>query len=227
MTWKQLFTSSIGKKLIMAFTGLFLISFLIVHVGINACIFANDNGVIYNKAAHFMASTIVIRIMEVGLFAGIFLHIIQGLVLWAGNAKTRQSKYAVPMGNTGSKWYSRSMGLLGTILLIFFILHWYHFWVPARFTEANLDTIDGVEMHNMYALMQFTFEPLWVVIAYVLACISLAYHLLHGFQSAFRTLGLSNNKWLSLVKCVGYGYSILIPLVFALMPIAMHFKWIN
>ncbi len=229
MTWKELFTSSIGKKLIMALTGLFLVTFLIIHVGINACIFANDGGEIFNKAAHFMGSTILIRIMEVGLFAGIFLHIIQGLVLWASNAKTRQSKYAVPMGNNGSKWYSRSMGLLGTILLLFLILHWWHFWVPARFTgHEYLTEIEGTNMHNMYNLMKMTFSgQLWVVIVYVLGCISLAYHLLHGFQSAFRTLGLSNTKWITLVKTVGIGYSIIVPLVFALMPIAIYFKWLN
>src|ERR1700712_4195738 len=99
MTWKQVFTSSIGKKLVMALTGIFLISFLIIHVGINSCIFANDGGVMFNKAAHFMASMVVIRVMEIGLFVGFIIHIIQGLVLFFQNKSKRSIGYAVPMGN--------------------------------------------------------------------------------------------------------------------------------
>ena len=81
-------------------------------------------------------------------------------------------------------------------------------------------------MHNMFNLMKVTFSELWVVIVYVLACISLAYHLLHGFQSAFRTLGVHNNKWMTIVQSIGVGYSILVPLLFALMPIAMYLGWV-
>lgn len=235
MTWKQVFTSSIGKKIVMGLTGIFLILFLIVHVGINACIFAdvfnpNEDGEMFNKAAHFMGSTVLIRILEVGLFAGFFLHIIQGLVLELDNRKKRGQGYAVDLGNKGSKWYSRSMGLLGTILLLFLLIHWWHFWVPARISghdELKDVVYGGVEMHNMFNLMQFTFTQLWVVVLYVIACISLAYHLLHGFQSAFRTMGLGNKKWLSIVQAAGIGYSIIVPLLFALMPIAMYFKWVG
>lgn len=238
MTWKQVFTSSIGKKIVMGLTGIFLIIFLIVHVGINACIFAdlnlpvwpfdpNENGEIFNKAAHFMGSMILIRIVEIGLFLGIFLHIIQGLMLERDNRSKRGGQgYAVELGNKGSKWYSRSMGLLGTILLIFLILHWWHFWIPARITgHENLAEMG--EMHDMFGLMQFTFSQLWVVVFYVLSCISLGYHLLHGFQSAFRTLGLGNKKWLVIVNAVGFWYSIIVPLLFALMPIAMYLGWVG
>ena len=119
MKWSEFFTSSIGKKFIMSLTGIFLISFLVVHVGINACIWANDGGQMFNLASHFMATTIVIRIVEVGLFAGLLLHIVQGLVLEVQNRSRRKTGYAVPMGNKGSKWYSRSMGLLGTLFFFF------------------------------------------------------------------------------------------------------------
>jgi succinate dehydrogenase / fumarate reductase, cytochrome b subunit len=122
------------------------------------------------------------------------------------------------------------MGLLGTILLIFLIIHWWHFWVPARFTgheQLTEEVIGGVEMHDMFNLMQFTFTNVWVVILYVVACISLAYHLLHGFQSAFRTIGLGNKKWLGIVQAIGIAYSIIVPLLFALMPIAMYLGWVG
>ncbi|HEX5652524.1 MAG TPA: succinate dehydrogenase cytochrome b subunit [Chitinophagaceae bacterium] len=227
MKWSEMFTSSVGKKLVMGLTGLFLISFLVVHAGVNACIWANDGGVMFNKAAHYMGSTVVIRVMEVGLFAGIFLHIIQGYVLEFTNRNKRSVAYNIPMGNKGSKWYSRSMGLLGTILLLFFILHWYHFWIPSRFTGVEeIEVEPGKYMHNLYGLMQLTFQEAWVVIVYVLACISLAWHLIHGFQSAFRTVGVSSPKYLSMIHAFGIGYSIIISLVFAMMPISMYLGWV-
>jgi succinate dehydrogenase / fumarate reductase cytochrome b subunit len=182
----------------------------------------------FNKAAHFMASMVLIRILEVGLFVGFFIHIIQGLVLTFQNKAKRSIGYAVPLGNKGSKWYSRSMGLLGTIILIFLIIHWSDFWAQARFTD-NLTpvTINGVEMHDMYGKMKEVFSSTWRVVLYVIACISLAYHLLHGFLSAFRTLGLQNKKYIILVRSIGVGYSIIVPLAFAAMPIVMYFGWLN
>ena len=226
MKWSEFFTSSVGKKFVMGLTGLFLISFLVVHVGINACIWAMDGGEMFNKAAHFMGSTVVIRIMEVGLFAGIFLHIIQGLALEFQNRKKRSVGYQVPMGNKGSKWYSRSMGLLGSIILIFFIIHWKQFWIPSRFLDVQEVTYNGTAMHDMFTLMKETFAQLWVVILYVVACISLAYHLLHGFQSAFRSLGVHNNRYLHLLNALGIGFSIVVPLAFAMMPVSMYLGWV-
>lgn len=228
MKWSEVFNSSVGKKLVMALTGLFLISFLIVHAGINACIWAMDGGEMFNKAAHFMGATVVIRIMEIGLFIGFLIHIFQGLSLELQNRAKRKVGYAVELGNKGSKWYSRSMGLLGTILLIFLIIHWKHFWIPSRFTGVEEVTLsNGVTTHNMFALMQSTFSELWVVIVYVLACVSLCWHLIHGFQSAFRTMGVHNDRFLSLLNSVGIGYSVIISLAFAMMPVTMYLGWVS
>lgn len=237
MTWKQIFTSSVGKKITMGITGLFLISFLLIHMGVNACIFkdlsffdANDNGDMFNRAADFMGKTVVIRLMEVVLFLGFFVHIIQGLMLEFENRSKRKIGYEVNLGNKGSKWYSRSMGLLGTILLLFLILHWWHFWIPSRFTGTGLEEellSNGRMSHNMFKLMVATFSEWWVVIVYVVGCISLSYHLLHGFQSAFRTLGLSNSRYISLVNALGVGFSVIVPLIFALMPISMKMGWVG
>jgi succinate dehydrogenase / fumarate reductase, cytochrome b subunit len=235
MKWSEFFTSSVGKKFVMALSGLFLISFLIIHVGINACIFAdllddNDNGEIFNIAAHFMGAYYVIRIIEVGLFIGFFIHIIQGYVLAGKNQAKRSIGYKVPMGSEGSRWYRKSMGLLGTLILLFLVVHVSHFWVPSRITHT-LEPVtygsDPMEYHNLYARMYETFQTGWIVILYVIGCISLAWHLLHGFQSAFRTLGVSNNKWLALAKGSGVAFSILVPLLFASMPISMYFSWVD
>jgi succinate dehydrogenase / fumarate reductase cytochrome b subunit len=227
MKWSELFTSSVGKKFVMGLTGISLIAFLVVHVGINACIWAGDGGEMFNKAANFMGSTVVIRILEVGLFAGIFLHLIQGLMLEFQNRKKRSVGYQVPMGNKGSKWYSRSMGLLGTVILLFLIIHWKQFWIPSRFLEMPEATYrSNAPIHDLFSVMKDTFTQPWVVIVYVLACISLAYHLLHGFQSAFRSLGVYNNRYLRLINGVGVGFSIIVPLAFAMMPISMYFNWV-
>lgn len=221
MTWKQVFTSSVGKKLVMGLTGVFLILFLVVHAGLNACIWADDGGIMFNRAANFMGSNIVPRILEIGLFIFIFLHIIQGYVLEAGNRSKRKVGYAIAYGNRGSKWYSRSMAILGTILLLFFIVHWKQFWIPSRFTGVEEVTLpNGLQVHNLYALMRDTFSQLWVVIFYVICCISLGYHLAHGFQSAFKTLGVHNKRYQQMLTSFGYGFAIVIPAIFALMPIS-------
>ncbi|MBL7735488.1 MAG: succinate dehydrogenase cytochrome b subunit [Chitinophagaceae bacterium] len=232
MKWSAFFTSAVGKKIVMALTGLFLISFLVVHAGLNACIFndlpvfdENDNGDMFNRAAHFMGSSYVIRIMEIGLFAGIILHIVQGFALEVKNRSRRSVGYKVSLGNRGSKWYSRSMGLLGTLLLLFLIMHVAHFWIPSRFN--GLEEVEGKNYHNLFQRMVEVFQNPVVVILYVLGCISLAYHLLHGFQSAFRTLGLQNKRYIALVTSLGTAFSIIVPFIFALMPIAFYFRWIG
>jgi len=239
MKWSDFFTSSVGKKLVMSLTGLFLISFLVVHVGLNACIWANDSGEMFNKAAHFMGDTIVIRIMEVGLFIGFIIHIVQGYVLESKNLARRGTGYKINLANKGSKWYSRTMGLLGTLLFLFLIMHINHFWIHSRLGNvASIEPLSEIvypsnpnkPYHNLYALMIQTFsgsKNLLVVILYVLGCISLAYHLLHGFQSAFRTLGLHNKKYIGIVQAVGAGFAIIVPLAFAMMPISIYLEWIS
>ena len=238
MTWKHFFTSSIGKKLIMGLTGIFLISFLIVHCGLNAMIYFNDSGETFNHWAHFMGSNLIIRVMEIGLFAGILIHIVQGLVLWAQNSRARPVKYAVNNSSFNSKWYSRSMGLLGTLIGLFLILHLYHFWTPSRLggiagihslTEIRLGVeYNGQQVHDLYAEMLTVFQNnSWVVIIYVLGVISLFWHLLHGFQSAFQTFGLNHKKYTPLIKGLGIGYSIIICLLFASMPVSMYLGWVK
>ncbi len=234
MTWKQAFTSSIGKKLVMGLTGVFLISFLLVHVGLNACIWANDNGEMFNKGAHFMGNTVVVRIMEIGLFAGIILHIVQGYMLTASNNSKRKVGYAQDYGNKGSKWYSRSMGLLGTLILLFLIMHVYHFWAPSRLGGvAGVKELEAVEYgtgfhtHNLYLEMLNVFQDPLVVIVYVIGVISLCYHLLHGFHSAFRTLGVHNKRYAKMLRNFGYGYAIIVCLAFAMMPVSMYLGWVK
>lgn len=214
------FSSSIGKKLIMGITGLFLISFLVVHCFLNSLIFINDGGLTFNAGAHFMGTNWIIRSMEIVLFAGLIGHAVQGYRLVAQNRAARPERYAYHDGASNSKWYSRSMGLLGTLLLIFLIVHISKFWVMSRFT--GIPTTDANGNHNLFAVMVETFKNPLLVALYVLSMFSLAYHLLHGFASAFQTLGWNHKKYTPIIKAAGVWFSILISLIFAAMPIAMY-----
>jgi len=214
--------SSIGKKIVMGLTGLFLITFLVVHCGINSLIFVNDGGVLFEEAAEFMGTNILIRTMEIGLFVGLLLHIFQGLSLVNNNSKARPVAYAMADGKANSSWYSRSMGLLGTILLVFLIIHLRHFWFVSRLT----DEITSGES-TLFEEMLEVFQNLWVVVLYTIGMISLSYHLLHGFQSAFQTMGWNHRKYSPLIKHIGFWFSIIIPALFAAMPISMYMGWIK
>ncbi len=224
-----IFSKSVGKKFAMGITGLFLISFLIVHCAINATIFLNDGGNLFNVTAHFMGTNIFIRTMEIVLFAGIIWHIVQALIVTRDSRKANSVKYNVFDGKANSRWYSRWMGLLGTLILIFLILHLLHFWVRTRFTGLGIPPvmIDGKEYENIYGRMLEVFSVGWVVVVYVLGIISLSYHLMHGFQSAFQSLGLNHKKYTPLIKLTGKLFSILIPLIFALMPISIYFGFLK
>ena len=223
MTWKHFFTSSIGKKFIMGLTGLFLITFLVIHASVNALIFQQDNGEMFNTFAHFMSHNFFVRIMEIGLFAGLVLHIIQGLILWRQNANARPVRYKVNNPSANSKWYSRSMGLLGTLLLMFLIMHLYHFWAGTK----NAMLFHNDAPHNLFNEMKEVFANPVVVILYLLGLISLCFHLLHGFQSAFQTFGINHKKYTPLIKGLGVAYTIIITLLFASMPLAFYFDKIR
>jgi len=225
----------------MALTGLFLISFLLIHVGLNSCIYndlsffnSKDDGRMFNVAAHFMGSSYVIRIVEIGLFVGFLIHIIQGYVLEVQNRSRRGVGYKVPMGTRGSAWYRKSMGLLGTIILLFLIIHISNFWIHSRLLKdlPEKEYVPGAVMiDDLFSRMVYVFHEnswsVWVVVLYVIACISLAWHLIHGFQAAFRSLGLYNTRYISLVNTLGIVFSIIVPLLFAFMPLSMYFGWVG
>jgi len=225
MKWNQVLTSSIGRKYVMALTGLFLVIFLIVHCYVNMSVLFVNGEENFNRAAHFMSSNIVVRTAEIGLFAGIIIHIIQGYALELMNRKTRSTKYAINAPAKTSTWYSRSMALLGTLILLFLVVHLANFWVPSRFGGLEEVKYDNLDTHNLYLRMKSVFSNGLVVLIYVAGCISLAWHLLHGFQSAFQTIGWKQKKYARLIENTGIIFSIIVPLIFALMPVFMYFGW--
>lgn len=207
----------------MALTGLFLVIFLVVHCYVNANVFFPNAEENFNRAAHFMGTNLLIRVTEIGLFAGFIIHILQGYQLALKNRASRKSRYAITAGSKNSKWYSRSAAILGTLILLFLIVHLAHFWVPSRFTGLPEKSYGGVQFHNLYLQMKNIFASPLVVIVYIAGCISLSWHLLHGIQSAAQTLGWTNKNFFPMIKNIGVVFSILIPLIFALMPLALYF----
>lgn len=223
MNWvKVLFKNSIGRKIIMALSGLLLVTFLLVHAGINALVFYNDGGATFDTGAHFMGTNPLIRTIEIFLIIFFLLHIVQGLVLWKDNRNARTINYKVSSAPAKSSWYSRSMALLGTLVLLFLIMHTSNFWIPNRVNQLT----KGTEL-PLYDMMYKKFQSPIVVLLYTFSCFSLFWHLLHGFKSAFHSLGLSYKKYLPLIKFCGIVYSFVIPTVLAMIPVSFYFHWIK
>ena len=224
MSWfTKTFSSTIGRKVVMSITGLFLCSFLVVHLIGNLQLFKNDGGNAFNIYSHFMGTNPVIRTMEFVLLAGFVFHI------WDAIALTRRNKAARPVGyahnrpSENSNWSSRNMGLLGTVILVFLIIHLYNFFIPTKTGELGPVMIEGMEYENLYVKVVEAFQiPLYVGL-YVISMIALAFHLIHGFQSAFQTLGINHKKYTPAIKTIGYAFSVLVCLGFAAMPLYFFF----
>ncbi|PHN05355.1 succinate dehydrogenase cytochrome b subunit [Flavilitoribacter nigricans] len=227
MSWFSTFlTSSVGRKLVMSLTGLFLIIFLVVHLIGNLQLLFDDGGEKFNLYAKFMTTNPVIKLTSYLLYAGILLHAIQGWLLWRSNANARETKYAVKVTRTvnTNSFASRNMGWLGTIIFIFILIHLYQFWLQMKMGVLEMVTYEDVEVDNLYYVVAQAFQnPLYVVF-YVICMVVIAYHLLHGFQSAFQTLGLNHSKYSPLIRTVGRIYAVVVPLAFAFIPVYMYLQ---
>lgn len=222
MNWfTNLFSSSLGKKLLMALTGLFLILFLVVHLIGNLQLLKTDGGHAFNVYAKFMTSNPLIKIVSYGNYACILAHVFVALFLTMRNKSARGSEgYAV--SKNSSTWTSRNMGILGTLILIFLVIHLQGFWYRMHWGPITTQMVDGAEVKDLYAVVAFAYEsPMWVFI-YVVSMIVLAFHLWHGFASAFQTLGLKHLKYNAAITFVGRAFAIIVPALFALIPIWMY-----
>ena len=211
-----LFSSSLGKKYLMAITGLFLCSFLVIHFLGNIALFTDP--VQFNEYTRFMSSNPIIRVMEIILVTGFLTHIVDAIILTRANKKAQPVKYA--MNKNKSSWYSRNMGLTGSVILAFLILHLQSFWYEYKFGEV-LMTVDsnGDSIKDMFTIVKTAFSQWWYSAIYVLAMILLGSHLNHGFQSAFQSIGLRHKKYTPTIKMLGTGFSISITVGFISFPI--------
>lgn len=214
-------TSTIGRKILMALTGLLLISFLVVHLIGNLQLLKGDNGEAFNVYAHFMGHNPVVQTLSVLNFGFILLHIAVSILLTVRNRKARPVQYAYERNH--STWNSRNMGILGTIILVFLVVHLRTFWYRSKFGELSMIKYAGAdnEVKNLYEATVFAFQEWWMVAIYVISMAVLAFHLAHGFQSAFQTFGLNHPKYTPFIKKLGLAFSVVVPAGFALIPLYM------
>lgn len=233
MNFKLLFRSSLGRKLIMSMTGLFLCLFLIVHLGGNLTLFAGDEGYTFNIYAHFMTHFPPVTFAGYVLYVSILIHAWYAIVQTVRNRKARPVKYAVP-SKAKVSWASLNMGLLGSIIFLFLVIHMTNFWGRYKFTEGTYReyrtdlltgnmtntqyvptspdfeyavTMEGnteiVRVKDLYGIVTESFSMLWYVILYLFAMVAVSYHLYHGFQSAFQTAGWAHRKYTSIIRFTG------------------------
>lgn len=260
MSWlTQTVSSSIGKKLIMALTGLFLCTFLIVHVTGNLQLFKEDQGLSFNTYTVFMTTNPFIKTISYGLYAFILIHAFDGLYLAYKNRQARGAKGYATVNNQ-STWASRNMGILGTIIMVYLVVHMGDFWYEYKFghlpfKEYTIDLSEGkiletrrmpdgfmlnskieerlsddnksktVIVKDLYREAESSFANPLLVLFYVLSMAALSFHLVHGFRSAWQTLGANHPKYNPLFNFLGlWVFAIIIPIAFAAMPVYFYLK---
>lgn len=214
-----LFNSSIGRKFAMALSAFFLIIFLIVHLLINfLSVFSPEA---FNEASHFMGTNPLVQFLfQPILLIGVIFHFIMGFVLELKNKKARGPVgYVKSSPSANSSWASRYMIVTGAMILLFLVLHFSDFWIP---TVAHNHFGVASSHESEYAHLLAKFEPIWRVILYVIAFILLGIHLMHGFQSAFQSMGANHRKYNGFIKGFGKAYAVLIPLGFIFIAL-FHF----
>ncbi|NPA68094.1 MAG: succinate dehydrogenase cytochrome b subunit [Chlorobi bacterium] len=219
-------SSSIGKKLIMSISGLFLIVFLLVHLTANLFLLGGSDA--FNISAHFMGTNPLIQIMQPLLALGFALHIIYSLIVQFHNWKSRPVNYAKVNQKDASTWASRNMIWLGLFVLAFLIIHLINFFWVLKFGEPETTVVNGVEMEDAYSLVAGLFinggTLAYVYSAiYIIGFIALGMHLHHAFWSAFQTIGWSNIKWRKRLTLIGDVYAIIIAVGFSIIPIYFLF----
>jgi succinate dehydrogenase / fumarate reductase cytochrome b subunit len=207
--------SSITRKVIMALAGLFLVTFLLVHLGINLMLLVNDDGRSFSAAAAFMGTNPVIRVFEVVLFGGFALHIMYGALLSFKNRASRPIRY-MHRNESETSPLSKYMLHTGIVILIFLVLHFIDFY----FVKIGLvSPPPGVDRHDFYRMSIILFTNPWYSLIYALSFLALGFHLNHAIQSAFQTMGLTNSKYTLAVKALSTSYAVIVAGGFMSIPL--------
>jgi succinate dehydrogenase / fumarate reductase cytochrome b subunit len=204
----------------MALTGLFLCVFLIAHLAGNLQLLdmSPEGQLKFNAYAKFMTTFPLVKVVSYLLYASILFHAFDGFLLTIQNRKARPVKYAFEKPGANSAWYARQMALLGTLILVFLVIHMKHFWYEMHWGELGMDA-DGNK--DLYTLVAAAFTQTWYVALYVVMMGVLAFHLLHGFSSSFQSLGLNHPRYTPIIKNVGVFFAVIVPIFFALIPVWM------
>jgi len=203
--------TSVIRKVLMALSGAFLMFFLLQHLMINMLSVISPDT--FNEVSHFMGYNPLIQfLMQPILIFGVVFHLGMGIVLEIQNNKARNIKYAKNNAAASSTWMSRNMIYTGGVIFFFLVAHMADFWAH----EMDYKYISGLaeeptryweELHHAMG------DPMHIII-YTISFIFLALHLMHGFQSAFQSVGFNHNKYTPLLKKLGKAYAILVPLGF-------------
>lgn len=215
---KSFFKSSIGRKVAMALSGVFLVVFLAQHFIINITSVFSES--IFNMLSHFMGNNPIVQfILQPILIAGVLFHFIMGFVLEWQNRQARPVSYAKFKGSTNSLFVSRNMIISGIVILSFLVLHFYDFWVP----EMDYKYVQSLpeDPNRYYEELIHKFENPIRVAIYCLSFVFLSLHLVHGFSSSMQSLG-TNNKYAEIIKKISYSFGIGIPLGFCFIAL-YHF----
>jgi len=224
---KGLFKTSVGRKNLMAFTGLFIIFFLIIHLAGNLILVIPNSFFpiefwgdvenvhdMYNAYSHFLVHFWPVTIVAWVLYAAILAHIVDALLITLHNRKSQGEKYQVSDTDT-STWYSRNMGVLGTVIGLFIVLHMVQFWLQYKVLKIE---------HDLYNLVLATFKIWWYVVIYEIGIIALGFHLVHGIESAHRSLGIYPKKMMNTIKLIALYFSLVMAILYASIPIILYFK---
>jgi len=211
------------KKMLMALTGLFLAFFLIIHLLGNLQLLLPDQvgHTQFNSYSHLLSGNNIIKLVSYVLYASILYHVFDALLISLANRKANDKNYVKDNRSEVSGWISRNMGILGTLILIFLVIHFKDYWYVYKFGVPPLDA-EGNK--DLYAIVINSFTELWYVVLYVVAVLALGFHLIHGVSSAFRTLGVYHAKFIKWIKYAGYLFSVLITIGFAIIPIIIYIK---
>ena len=205
----------------MAIAGLFLISFLLVHLGINLFILPIIEGhqAIFETAIHFMTTNPLIKVFEIVLFGGFIIHIIYGVIVQIQNWMARPKRYKAE-GWSQTSFFSKFMIHTGVIIFIFLVIHLMNFYfVKLGITSALQGPEAVLNNHDFYHMAVNLFSVTGYAILYIILFIILGFHLNHAFQAAFQTLGLNHSKYTPVIKAIGTIYSIVVPLGFIMIPL--------
>ena len=218
----SIFTSSIGKKLFMSLAGIFLLTFLLVHLVLNILVIIVEDPMVYNRAAHFMSSNILIKIVEILLFGGLLLHVIYALILQIQNWIARPKRY-IKANYSNTSFFSKFMIHTAAIILVFLVIHFLDFYFKAKFGHAAEIHVDGIMYHDFASEILDKFKILPYVVFYVAAFIFLGFHLIHGFQSAFKTLGLDHKKYTPVIQLLAIIYTVVVVGGYTIIPVVIYF----
>ena len=220
---RSYFSSKIFQKALAALSGGFLVLFLLGHLVGNLQLFIPGElgQKQFNSYALFMTTNPAVIALSYLTYTSIILHSILTLYLVLKSRVARPVRYQVSSGSSNSSWASRNMAFLGTMLLIFLIIHLRSFWYEMHFGDIGLDKWGN---KDLYTVTVSAFQNTLYTVFYVLSMLMLSFHLSHGVSSAFQTLGLSTSKYEKIINFVGKSIAVLIPLIFASIPITLYVR---